>query len=63
MLPESRILAVADVVEAIASDRPYRPARGLAEALRTVSEGHGTKYDADAVDACIAVAERIIHPS
>jgi PAS domain S-box-containing protein/putative nucleotidyltransferase with HDIG domain len=50
---EARILAVADVVEAIASHRPYRPARGIGEALDEVSRQKATLYDADVVDACI----------
>jgi len=50
---EARILAVADVVEAIASHRPYRPARGIGEALDEISRQKTTLYDADVVDACI----------
>ena len=60
ILLESRILAVADTVEAVASDRPYRPARGLEEAFRIIDEGRGTLYDAAAVDACKAVAAQVI---
>lgn len=52
---EARILAVADVVEAMASDRPYRPALGLDQALAEVVENRGTFYDGDAADACAAV--------
>lgn len=54
---EARIVAVADVVEAISSHRPYRPALGMAEALEEIRAGQGTKYDAAVVDACIAVLE------
>lgn len=50
---EARILAVADVVEAMAAHRPYRPSRGIEEALDEVTRNRGTKYDADAVDACV----------
>jgi PAS domain S-box-containing protein len=50
---EARILAVADVVEAMASHRPYRPARGIDEALEEISQGRGCLYDAEAVDACL----------
>jgi|WetSurMetagenome_2_1015567.scaffolds.fasta_scaffold99207_2 PAS domain S-box-containing protein/putative nucleotidyltransferase with HDIG domain len=50
---EARILAVADVVEAIASHRPYRPARGIGEALDEVSKQKNQLYDAEVVDACI----------
>ncbi len=50
---EARILAVADVVEAMASHRPYRPAVGLGNALEEISQKAGALYDADVVDACI----------
>lgn len=56
ILFEARILAVADVVEAIASDRPYRAALGLDVALREISAGRGTKFDAAVVDACLRLA-------
>lgn len=55
ILLESRIIAVADVVEAMASHRPYRPALGIDMALEEVSQFRGTKYDAQAVDACVAL--------
>jgi PAS domain S-box-containing protein/putative nucleotidyltransferase with HDIG domain len=54
LLP-SRILGVADVVEAMSSHRPYRPALGLDRALEEVSRNRGVLYDADVVDACLAV--------
>ncbi|MCX5729971.1 MAG: response regulator [Deltaproteobacteria bacterium] len=57
ILLESRILAVADVVEAMASHRPYRPALGVEAALEEIRAGRGQRYDAQAVDACIAVLE------
>ena len=50
---EARILAVADVVEAIASHRPYRPPRGLDKALEEISQSRGVLYDAEAVDVCL----------
>jgi PAS domain S-box-containing protein len=50
---EARILAVADVVEAIAFHRPYRPSLGIAFALEEISRKKGILYDADAVDACL----------
>jgi PAS domain S-box-containing protein/putative nucleotidyltransferase with HDIG domain len=53
MLLEARILAVADVVEAMASPRPYRPARGIDAALEEMRKNKGTLYDAQAVDACL----------
>jgi len=50
---EARILAVADVVEAMAAHRPYRPSRGIEDALDEVIRHRGIKYDAAAVDACV----------
>jgi PAS domain S-box-containing protein/putative nucleotidyltransferase with HDIG domain len=50
---ESRILAVADVVEAMASHRPYRPALGIELALAEIMAHRGTLYDTDAVNACV----------
>ena len=50
---EARILSVADVVEAIASHRPYRAALGIDVALAEIEQGRGTTYDARAVDACL----------
>ncbi|MEA3508701.1 MAG: PAS domain S-box protein [Synergistota bacterium] len=54
---EARILAVADVVEAMCSHRPYRPAKSLVEALDEIRNGRGVKFDADAVDACVSLFE------
>jgi len=53
LLIESRILAVADVVEAMATNRPYRPALGLEAALNEITIKRGVLYDSMAVDACI----------
>ena len=53
MMP-SRILAVADVIEAMASHRPYRPSLGLAAAIEEV-RSHPDKYDHDVVEACTAL--------
>lgn len=50
---ESRILSVADVVEAMASHRPYRPALGVEAALHEITVNRGTYYDPDAVDTCL----------
>ena len=50
---EARILAVADVVEAMASHRPYRPALGVEAALQEITEARSTLYDVQAVDACV----------
>ena len=52
ILPEARILAVADVVEAMASHRPYRPALGIEAALAEIRAGAGTRFEAEAVAAC-----------
>ena len=49
---EARILAVVDVVEAMSSHRPYRPALGLDAARAEVERGRGVLFDADVVDAC-----------
>lgn len=53
ILLESRILAVADVVEAMSSHRPYRPAVGLELALEHLRNTRGTQFDPDVVDACL----------
>ena len=55
---EARILAVADVVEAMSSHRPYRAALGVGVALDEIRRHRGTRYDADAVDACVDLFER-----
>jgi HD-GYP domain-containing protein (c-di-GMP phosphodiesterase class II) len=52
---EAKILAVADVVEAISSHRPYRPALGIDKALKEIEEKKGILYDPDIVDACIKI--------
>ncbi len=53
MLPEARIIAVADVVEAIASHRPYRPALGIDFALEEISRDKGIAYDPDVTEVCL----------
>jgi len=55
ILLEARILAVADVVEAMSSHRPYRPALGIDDALDEISKNRGILYDPDVVDACLRV--------
>jgi PAS domain S-box-containing protein len=52
---EARILAVADVTEAITSHRPYRPALGLEKALEEISKNRGLLYDQNIVDACLTL--------
>lgn len=54
---EARILAVADVVEAMASHRPYRPSRGMERALKEISNNQGTLYEPQVVKACIKLFE------
>jgi hemerythrin-like metal-binding protein/putative nucleotidyltransferase with HDIG domain len=53
ILLEARIVAVADVVEAMNSHRPYRPGLGINAALDEIMRGRGTLYDPDVVDVCI----------
>jgi putative two-component system response regulator len=53
ILLESRILAVADVVEAMSSHRPYRPALGIEKALEVIEKGKSVHYDARVVDVCV----------
>ena len=53
----ARCLAVADVVEAISSHRPYRPGLGLEEARRELETNKGTSYDPQVVDVCISMME------
>ncbi len=52
---EARILAVADVVEAITAHRPYRAALGMEAGVHALLKGRGTIFDARAVDACLRV--------
>ena len=53
ILIEARIMAVADVVEAMSSHRPYRPGLGIVRALDEIEHGRATAYDTDVVDACL----------
>jgi HD-GYP domain-containing protein (c-di-GMP phosphodiesterase class II) len=53
ILLEAKILCVADVVEAMASHRPYRPALGVDAALEEISKHAGKLYDPEVVGACI----------
>lgn len=55
VIVEARILAVADVTEAMTAHRPYRPALGLDAALAEIETGKGRLYDPAAADACIAL--------
>ena len=53
LLIESKILSVADVVEAMATHRPYRPALGIDAALAEITANRGILYDPEVVDACL----------
>jgi putative nucleotidyltransferase with HDIG domain len=55
ILLEARIICVADVVETMASHRPYRPSIGVDKALEEISENKGILYDPGVVDACLAL--------
>jgi putative nucleotidyltransferase with HDIG domain len=55
---EARILAVADVVEAMSSHRPYRAALGLEAALREVQQNSGRLYDPEVVNACLRLLQK-----
>lgn len=50
---EARIIAVADVVEAMTADRPYRPALGIDATMSEVTKNCGKLYDCAVVDACV----------
>jgi len=50
---QGRILAVADVVEAMSAYRPYRPALGIERALAEIAQGRGAIYDETVVDVCL----------
>ena len=52
---EAKILAVADVTEAMASHRPYRPARGIHAAIEELTHNQGILYDGRVVEACLQV--------
>ena len=55
---DARILSVADVVEAMSSHRPYRPALGLDSALAEISKGRDVLYDSKSVDACLRLFQK-----
>ncbi|MBN2125065.1 MAG: response regulator [Deltaproteobacteria bacterium] len=58
ILLEARIISVADVVEAMSSHRPYRPALGMDVALEEIFKNRDKSYDPDAVDACLEVLKK-----
>ena len=53
ILLEAQIISIADVVEAIASNRPYRPAKGIDAALEEIEMNKGILYNTEAVDVCL----------
>ena len=53
ILIEAKIINVADVVEAMASHRPYRPSLGIEKSLEQISKNRGILYDDEVVDACL----------
>jgi len=53
ILLEAKIICVADVVEAMSSHRPYRPALGIDKALEEISQNKGILYDPEVVDVCL----------
>jgi len=59
ILIESKIIATADVVEAMSSHRPYRPAMGIEVALAEIVNNRGLKFQPESVDACIKVLKRL----
>jgi len=58
ILLEARILAVADVVEAMSSHRPYRPSLGMEASVAEISGKRGTAFDPSVVDACMEVLRK-----
>lgn len=59
ILTEARILTVADIVDSISSDRPYRPALGVDAAIEEIVRLKGIRLDPAVVDACLAVLKRV----
>ncbi len=55
ILLEARIIGIADVIEAMSSHRPYRPALGIDAALEEISKNKGILYDPKAVDTCLVL--------
>ncbi|PKP56891.1 hypothetical protein CVT91_12015, partial [Candidatus Atribacteria bacterium HGW-Atribacteria-1] len=58
ILMEAKILGVVDVVEAMSSHRPYRPAWGIDKALEEISKNKSILYDPEVVDACLKLFKR-----
>lgn len=58
ILIEAKVIAVADAMEAMLSDRPYRPGLGAEGALRELSDQRGSSYDPAIVDTCVQLFPR-----
>ena len=58
ILIEAKIIAVADVAEAMANDRPYRPMLGMAKMLEEIQSKKNSHYDASAVDSCVKILQK-----
>ena len=58
ILLEAKIICIADVVEAMSSHRPYRPALGIDKALEEISQNKGILYDPEVVDACLRLFKK-----
>jgi HD-GYP domain-containing protein (c-di-GMP phosphodiesterase class II) len=58
ILLEAKIMGVADVIEAMSSHRPYRPALGMPKALEEISQKSGVLYDKDVVEACLRALQQ-----
>lgn len=56
---EARIMAVADVIDAMASHRPYRPALGIGPALEEITRNRSRLYDQDAADAALRIFRKV----
>ncbi len=58
ILFEAKVIAVADIVEALSSHRPYRPSLGMEKALTEIESGKGTLYDSEVVDVCLKLFKK-----
>jgi len=59
ILLEAKIVGIADVIEAMASHRPYRPALGVKKAIKELEKNKGILYDPDIVDVCIEIIKNV----
>lgn len=55
---EAKIIAVSDVIEAMATNRPYRPMIGMEKAIEEIQKNRGTLYEPSVVDACVTILNR-----